>query len=180
MSNQTSEAPAEYDETDDALLSRRRKHKEADLVTGLNLTAMMDVLTILLVYLIKVYADTPENITLNDDLRPPTSSAPDNIVPSVSVLISKTAILVDQKPALVLAGGQIVSEDPSVAYQPLATALNKRVEIIKAIADRGGAPFDGNLMVIADEETPYDIVSSVLYQAGRSGFTNYRLVVRRK
>ena len=51
---------------------------------------MMDVMTILLVYLIKVFADAPQNITLNDDLRPPASTAPDNIVPAVRVMIAIT------------------------------------------------------------------------------------------
>jgi len=141
---------------------------------------MMDILTILLVYLIKLYAETPENITLNDDLRPPSSTAPDNIVPSVTVLVSKTAILVDQKKILDVNAGQVVTTEGKAAYQPLAEALDKRVEVIRAIEARGGSPFDGNLMIIADQDTPYDLISSVLYQAGRAEFTNYRLVVQKK
>lgn len=166
---------------EDELLYRRRKHGAVgDFVSGLNLTAMMDILTILLVYLIKVYAESPENITLNDDLRPPASTAPDNMVPSVSVLISKTTILVDQKKVLDVKGGQIVTEEGKVGYAPLREALDKRVEVIRAIEARGGSPFDGNLMIIADEEAPYDLISNVLYQAGAAEFTSYRLVVRKK
>ena len=110
---------------DDELLYSRRKRKHGDgMVAGLNLTAMMDIFTILLVYLIKVYADAPESITLNDDLRPPSSTAPENIIPSVSILISKTSILVDQKLALrVKEGGAIDTADPANAYAPLAKAL---------------------------------------------------------
>lgn len=183
MSTHSSEAVAVEHSThsDDEMLWRRRKsHAIGDFVAGLNLTAMMDVLTILLVYLIKVYADAPENITLNDDLRPPASSAPENIVPSVSVLISNTAVLVDQKPILKVANGQIVAEGGKAPYQPLAEALDRRVEVIRAIEARGGSPFDGNLMIIAHEDTPYDLISNVLYQAGKAEFTKYRLVVRRK
>jgi biopolymer transport protein ExbD len=173
------EAVENTNNLDDEILYLRRKHRGGgDFVSGLNLTAMMDIMTILLVYLIKVYADAPENLTLNDDLRPPTSSAPDNVTPSVSVMISKTAILVDQKPVLTLSGGKVVSEDPKNVYQPLAQALTARVEIINAIHVRGGAEFDGNVMIIADEDTPYELVSNVLYQAGKAQFTSYRLVVR--
>jgi biopolymer transport protein ExbD len=165
---------------DDEIMFFRRKHRHVvDLVAGLNLTAMMDVLTILLVYLIKVYADAPENITLNDDLRPPTSTAPDNLQPSVRVLISKTAIMVDNDKVVDISGGRIVAVDAANPYAPLSQALARRVEVIKAIADKGGSPFDGNLMVIADEGTPYELVSSVLYQAGKAQFTKYRLIVRR-
>ncbi len=167
--------------TDDELLLRRAKHRSSgELITGLNLTAMMDVMTILLVFLLKQYASAPENITLNDDLRPPPSSAPDNLVPAVSVVISKTSIIVDNKLVLKVKDAAIVADDPTKAYQPLAAALTQRVDLINAVNKRGGAPFDGNLMVIADEDTPYDIVSSVLYQAGKAQFTSYRLIVRRK
>jgi biopolymer transport protein ExbD len=170
----------EASHSDDEMIFLRRKHRHGgELIAGLNLTAMMDVMTILLVYLIKVYAEAPENITLNDDLRPPSSTAPENIQPSVQVLISKSAILVDRKKILDVSEGRIVSEDPKAAYAPLSQALTARVDVINAIAERGGAAFDGNLMIVADEETPYDLVSNVLYQAGKAQFTSYRLVVRR-
>ncbi len=164
---------------DEILFLRRKRHGLGAAISGLNLTAMMDILTILLVYLIKVYAEAPESITLNDNLRPPTSTAPENVVPSVSVIINKTGILVEQKLVLTLVSGQVVAEDPSARYQPLAQALSARVDIIKLVESKGGSPFDGNLMIIADDTTPYDLVSNVLYQAGKLGFTSYRLVVRK-
>ena len=181
MSTGTESAASESSSTtDDELLLRRRRQKKPDLIAGLNLTAMMDVMTILLVYLIKVYASAPENITLNDDLRPPSSTAPQNLVPSVSVLVTRSAVLVDNKPVLQIEGGHVVGADPKTAYLPLSDALTKRVDTIKAISARGGSPFDGNLMLIADEGTPYEIISSVLYQAGKAQFTAYRLVVVHK
>jgi biopolymer transport protein ExbD len=165
---------------DELFMMRKRRHASGELIAGLNLTAMMDVLTILLVYLIKVYAEAPESITLNDDLRPPVSTAPSNIVPSVNILISETAIVVDNKPVLEVSKGQVVSKESGSAYAPLSEALGKRVETIKAIAARGGSAFDGNLMIVADEDTPYDLISNVLNQAGRAEFTTFRLVVRKK
>ncbi|MDP2317263.1 MAG: biopolymer transporter ExbD [Pseudomonadota bacterium] len=180
MSNPAENAEAVGSTDDEFLFSRRKKRHDDGMVAGLNLTAMMDVMTILLVYLIKVYADAPESITLNDDLRPPTSTAPDNMVPSVSVLISKTSVLVDQKLVLKLKpGGVVDAADPSNAYAPLAKALASRVETIKYIEAGGGSPFDGNLMIIADADAPYDLISNVLYHAGKAQFTTYRLVVQK-
>lgn len=176
----TEAAEALTNTIDDELLLRRKRRGNGELISGLNLTAMMDVMTIILVYLIKQYASAPENITLNDDLRPPLSTAPQNIVPAVTVMISKSSILVDNSTVLTVEGGRVVAEDPNSLYQPLASALDARVDTIRAIAERGGSPFDGNLMVIADEDTPFDIISSVLYQAGKADFTTYRLVVRHK
>lgn len=165
---------------DDEFMIRRRRHQDPGIV-GLNLTAMMDVMTILLVYLIKVFADAPQNITLNDDLRPPASTAPDSIVPAVRVMISAGAITVDDKTVLTLKNGEVVATDPKNKYGPLAGALQKRVDDIRAISQRThGPPFDGILMVVADEDTPYGLLADVLSQAGRAQFTSYRLTVRHK
>jgi biopolymer transport protein ExbD len=168
---------------DDELMLMRRRHKGMKSpVEGLNLTAMMDMMTIILVFLIKQYASAPENITLNDDLRPPASSSTDNLVPSTQVLISKTAVMVADKPVLKIdSDGKVSAVDGSAEpWTSVQAALEKRVATINAIHERGGAEFDGNLMVVADEDTPYDVVSKVLYQAGKAQFTTYRLVVRRK
>lgn len=163
---------------DEYFFAKRRKHVDGG-ITGLNLTAMMDVMTILLVYLIKVYASSPENITLNDDLRPPASTAPDNVVPAVKVMISSNAIIVDDRTVLQVKDGAVVYEDKAQKYKPLANALYKRRDDIKAISQRTGGPgFDGILMIVADENTSYGLLTDVLAQAGIAQFTSYRLTVR--
>lgn len=180
-------SPHDMDESasavdDDYLFMRRRRHEEGG-ISGLNLTAMMDVMTILLVYLIKVYASSPENITLNDDLRPPASTAPDAVVPAIKVLVSQSAIVVDEKVVLRLEKGAVVVEGDATAgkYQPLARALEKRVSEVREVAARtGGKEFDGILMVVADEDAPYGLIADVLIQAGKAQFTSYRLTVKHK
>jgi biopolymer transport protein ExbD len=141
---------------------------------------MMDVMTILLVYLIKVYASSPENITLNDDLRPPASTAPDNVIPAVKVMISSNAIIVDDRTVLKIIDGAVVAGDSATPkYMPLAKALDKRKKDIDAISARTGGPgFDGILMIVADENTSYGLLTDVLIEAGRAQFTSYRLTVR--
>lgn len=172
---------ADTNHDDELLFFRRRRHVSLDVITGLNLTAMMDIMTIILVFLIKRFADAPENITINDDLRPPASTAQENIVPSISVYISQSVILVDNKAVLEIEGGKVKSSDPANAYAPLAQALEGRVAQIRALEGRVGSKiFDGYLMVIADENVPYELIYGVLYHAGKADFNTYRLVVRTK
>ena len=171
--------PEASGEDDQIFVVRKRRHMEE--VVGLNLTAMMDVMTILLVYLIKVFADSPENIPLNDDLRAPASTAPDRVTPAVRVMISKNNIIVDDKVVLQIKDGEIVTTDPANMYGPLDAALRKRVDDLRAIALRTHGPdFDGILMVVADEDTPYGMLTGVLGVAGRAQFTSYRLTVKHK
>lgn len=176
-----SEAMLDTETGDDDAIFIKRKRKHMEEIAGLNLTAMMDVMTILLVYLIKVFADSPENIPLNDDLRAPSSTAPDKITPAVRVMISKNSIVVDDKIVLQLKNGEIQTSDPANQYAPLDAALRKRVDDLRAIALRTHGPdFDGVLMVVADEDTPYGLLTGVLGVAGRAQFTSYRLTVKHK
>lgn len=164
------------EESDDEILLRRRKHKgPGNPVEGLNLTAMMDIMTIILVFLIKQYEAAPQNITLNDDLTPPKSSSEAEMVPGVSLIISQTAIVVDSKAVVAMTGGKSPTAEE---WAKVAKALADRRDQIKYLGERGGAKFDGNVMVIADENTPYEIISSALLQAGREQYTKYRLILR--
>lgn len=166
--------PAE--ESDDELLLRRRKHQGSKSpVEGLNLTAMMDIMTIILVFLIKQYESAPQNITLNDDLTPPKTSSDAEMVPGVALIISQSSIVVDTKPIITLAAGKAPAAED---WARVAKALADRRDQIKYLEARGGAKFDGNVMVIADEDTPYEIISSALLQAGREQYTKYRLILR--
>jgi len=175
-------APPETSD-DELLLRRRKRAKLGSAIEGLNLTAMMDVMTILLVYLIKQYASAPENIQFAEDLKPPASITSDKLVPGVRVLLSRSAILVDDKLVLSLQDGRPPPDEASgevSAWAPVGAALGTRRETIQRIADGGGLPFDGSLMVVADEDTPYDVLYSVLYVAGKEQFTTFRLITRRK
>lgn len=167
--------------SDDEVMLRRRKHKKhGEEITGLNLTAMMDVMTILLVFLLKQFAEAPENITLNEDLMPPASITRDALVPGVRVMISKNAVMVDSEVVLRLEGGNPVdgAANDLSAWTPVAQALATRRTTIERIGEVTGRKFDGSLMVVADKDTPYEVITQVLYQAGREQFTAFRLVVQ--
>jgi len=161
---------------------RRRSSVKDRQIRELNLTAMMDMMTIILVFLIKNYATTPENIQMNQDLQPPRSSVKIPMDIATTITITKKAILVDDKPIGVsLENGAVAGEDPNTAGQPiqaLSDDLDTKVANMKKIADMGGAPFEGKILVVADDKVPYALLMRVLYTAGIAQFSQYKLVVR--
>lgn len=165
---------------DDEFLMRRRRHKKpmAD-IGGLNLTAMMDVLTILLVFLIKQFSEQPEQMPMGDALKPPPSSSVAAVVPSVSLMVSKDVISVDQKPVMQVSNGAVVSADAKDPYKDLFAVLENKATTTKEFQSKLGQEWDGSLMVIADENTPYALLSDVLVQAGKAKFSTYRLIVKK-
>ncbi len=163
-----------------ALARKKRKEREAaGEIKELNITAMMDMMTILLVFLLKSFASSSAAMTASEDVRPPVSSTRATPKDTVVVTVTPKNILVGEKEVLKLARGQIPPEAlQGRVVMPLDAQLKKEVEKLKYIAERNpSAPFSRELSVIADKTTPYDMLLTVLYTAGQNELENYRFVV---
>lgn len=163
-----------------AMSRKRRKERDAEgEIKELNITAMMDMMTIILVFLLKSYASSSVSMTQSEDIRIPVSST--RVVPkdTVSVTITPKSILVGDKKRVDLVNAALQPKDLSGrTVVPLHEALKKEVEKLKYIAERNpSAPFTGELSVIGDKRIPYDLLLSVLYTAGQNELGNYRFIV---
>ncbi|MCP3161676.1 ExbD/TolR family protein [Myxococcus qinghaiensis] len=163
----------------------RKKRKERDAageIKELNITAMMDMMTILLVFLLKSFASSSAAVTASEDVRPPISTTRATPQDTIAVTITSKSVLVGEREVLRLVNGQL----PAEALQgrlvlPLDARFKKEVEKLKYIAERNPqAPFSKELSVIADRKVPYDMLLSVLYTAGQNELENYRFVVLKK
>jgi biopolymer transport protein ExbD len=166
-----------------ALARKKRKEREAaGEIKELNITAMMDMMTIILVFLLKSYSSSSVAMTASEEVRPPLSTTRATPKDTVAVTITPKHIMVGDKAVLELKNGQV----PQQALQgrlvvPLDTALKKEVDKLKYIADRNpNAPFTHELSVIGDRKIPYDLLLTVLYTAGQNELENYRFVVIQK
>ena len=166
-----------------ALARKKRKERDdAGQIRELNITAMMDMMTIILVFLLKSYAASAISLTQSEDIKPPISSTRAVPKDTVAVTITPRDILVGDRLVVELQNGQI----PAGQLQgrlviPLDQALRREVDKLKAIAARNpAAPFSHELSVIGDRRIPYDLLLTVLYTAGQNELENYRFVVLQK
>jgi biopolymer transport protein ExbD len=166
-----------------AVAKKKRIEREQEgEISELNLTAMMDMMTIILVFLLKSFSASTVAMSASEDIRPPVSST--RAVPrdTVAVTVTPRSILVGDKRVLQLVNGEIPKEALSGRLVvPLDQALKKEVDKLKYIAERNpGAPFSRELSVIGDRKIPYDLLLTVLYTAGQNELENYRFVVVQK
>jgi len=166
-----------------ALARKKRKEREAaGEIRELNITAMMDMMTIILVFLLKSYAASAIMLTQSEDIKPPISST--RFVPkdTVAVTITPKDILVGDRVVVNLENGQIPARVlDGRLVKPLDAAFRREVDKLKQIAARNpSAPFSRELSVIGDRRIPYDLLLTVLYTAGQAELENYRFVVLQK
>ncbi|HXX30019.1 MAG TPA: biopolymer transporter ExbD [Myxococcaceae bacterium] len=166
-----------------AMARKKRIERDAEgQIRELNIVAMMDMMTIILVFLLKSYTASAISLTQSEDIKPPVSSTRATPRDTVAVTITPKTILVGDRVVVSLQNGQV----PASALNgrlvvPLDQALRKEVEKLKFIAERNPqAPFSKELSVIGDKRIPYDLLLTVLYTAGQNELENYRFVVLQK
>ena|SRR5579884_1089857 len=159
---------------------KRHLEAEAEDVAYLNITAMMDMMTILLVFLLKQWSVSAENVQISE-VEPPKSTIQIQLADALKVQITPTAVIVEGEAVVPVRGGAV---NPSYKKNgandflitPLETVAQQHAKREKHIADLRGEEWKGELSLIADKGTPYRLISEVLYTVGQAGFKNFRLV----
>lgn len=161
---------------------RRHKHVGGE-ISDLNITPMLDMMTILLVFLIKSYSASTDNVNVAN-LVLPHSTTKLNTEEALQLMISKEAIMVDNRVVANLDNGMVRPEDlpegpGGYLVKPLYDALESRSAYFKKIEEFGGTQFAGRVALVADKGTPYGVVFRVLYTCGRAEFGRFKLFVQK-
>jgi biopolymer transport protein ExbD len=165
-----------------AIRSYARKLDEPEVIKDLNITPMMDMMTIILVFLLKSFASSTSNLTFDSNLAPPKSTTLLKPKLAVSVVVTKKVILVEGDAIAPINVGKVdptVKRDGENGYYitPLVEILEKHARREKKVADLTGQKFEAQLMIVADQTTPYRLLTEVIYSCGQAGYANYRLLV---
>ena len=167
---------------------RRNAHEQE--VNFLNITAMLDIMTIILVFLLKTLADSTAAVPQSDDLKLPASiikTQPHQ--EGVLVTVSKSQILVGDEKILSLPGRESLAQagvdarfkrsGPNDLFiVPLGNALMSARKTDVAIRRAKGLdPSSSEAIVIADKGTPYRLLMEVLFTLGQSEYGTYHLMV---
>jgi biopolymer transport protein ExbD len=168
-------------------LERNRVEPE---ITFLNITAMMDMMTIILVFLLKSLSTSTASLPQSNDLQLPKSilnTSPDSEPEGLPVLVSKSQIIV---------GETVVCPVPPDAAQygteakykrgsrndyfivPLGSALQSWRDSDKRIRMATGKdPTRSEAILIADVSTPYRLLTEVMYTLGQTEFSKFHMMV---
>lgn len=164
--------------------SRRKAREAAGEIKELNITAMMDMMTILLVFLLKSYSASSLNINLSDTLKVPTSTTQVQPQDNISVTISLGEVAVNDRKAVgaengvIPAGYKEEGKADGFYIGAIYDALKKEVDKQKYIAQYNvKAPFTGRVNIIADKRVPYRTLMEVLYTAGQAELGEYKFMV---
>jgi biopolymer transport protein ExbD len=167
----------------------RRKGGEPE-INFLNITAMLDIMTIILVFLLKTLGESSTAIPQSDDLRIPRSFLDtEPTQEGVRVTISKTQMLVGDEAVVTLPTRQSMIQTGVGAKNkrggpndlfivPLGNALGEARRTDKLVRQAKGLDASmSEAVIVADDSTPWRLLIEVLFTLGQSEFGRFHLMV---
>jgi biopolymer transport protein ExbD len=151
----------------------------------IQITSMVDMFVILLVFLLKSYSTSPVNITPNDKLALPVSTSTKDPVDVLKLVVSKAGIFVEDKKVLDLKDGKIdvkeVDASDTQFIRALYTELDVQAQKSRKIASvNETVEFDGKVIMQADRGLPYELLRKVMYTSMMAGYSDVKIAVMSK
>ncbi len=194
MSEKTARGGNEIDLSSAVQAVRRRKRAvskakaEAGEIKFLNIVAMVDILTILLIFLLKSVSVSSTTAPTKKEMVLPMSTTQTKPIEAVKIVVTHEKLLVEDHEVANINNGAIpdleLSPDNSLLIPDLQNALMNWIRL--AVVNHEGSEQHYNLEILADKDTPYHVLFQVAYTAGQSyievgqstfGFDKYRLLV---
>ena len=157
-----------------------RKTRKYSEDVPFSLTSMMDMMTIILVFMIKNIDAEGQLVTQAENLILPVSTSrvqPKEV--SLTVIVDNNYVLVDN--------GKVITTEEVLKQEDLLIAsvdsvLKERRQTEQEHALKMGLPADeaGNIIVQIDKNNPYDAMYKVMATCGFAGYTNIAFAVNMK
>jgi biopolymer transport protein TolR len=155
-------------------LRKIRRAKKQAQVTSINLVSMIDIFTILIIYLLVNAAAV--QIAGAEMVEMPKSIASEPPRPNVSVIVTKDVILVDDKPVMKIAD---IKPDSPTILEPLKNYLltvSPPTPTMQANAEKEG----GEVNILADKTVKYALLKKVMTTCAEAKFAKIQLGVSPK
>lgn len=185
---------------------RNGKRRKRPNSFALQITSLMDILMIIVVFLLKSYGLSSMSIAQEDKLELPVSKSTEMFGEGIVLVIAQDRITIDSEPVLEFLPPtqQSAEGKPIPTFQlpdgamdnsgnvgsrgilPVYDVLKRKKEEFDLLASRAPDPVEaakkwtGDLMVQADKSVNYELIRHVMYTAGMAGFKQFRLTVEKR
>lgn len=154
---------------------KERKHPEE-----LSMVSLMDIFTVILLFLLQTFSAEGNLLTQAENLHLPNSTSKKTVTEiALTVIVDKDKILVDNQPVF---DTPKVSKQDSIVIGPMNKALEaKRAQEKKALLAMGKESEEtGKVIVQIDRNLPFDIMYKVMGTCGFSGYGNVAFAIVQK
>lgn len=156
----------DWEESQPASRIRRRKRQYVDPLV--NLTSMVDVLSVLMFFLLTIYTGGGFLTVLPQGLTLPNSTTTADLTRNLEVSVLKDKILVEREP---------VADDPR-AYADNEELLLPALQEALAAHAPADPTKDTRVTIAADRTIPFRLLKKIMYTVDQAGFRLQSLAVK--
>ncbi|MEZ4462103.1 MAG: biopolymer transporter ExbD [bacterium] len=159
----------------------KRSGRREEPAGALSMNSLMDIMTIILVFLLKNYGDEPIKV-IGEDLKAPESVSELGPEDMTTITVSQKAILVNNAKAVDVKNGAVDKSqkkggEASLNIQPLFDELTEAIKKKKRETKLLGQTYEPTATIIADQGTPYRLLTEVMYTAGQAELSQFKFAV---
>lgn len=159
--------------------AKRRDVQEEE--AGMALTSLMDIVSIIVVYLLKSYASDPILIQPIAEQKIPLSTMDLSLQNGQAIYVSSRDLVFNEKKLVKLTDGEL---DPAAVKEhridALFVALEEEAARAQEISSNLGEKWEGRVIIIGDEELKFSSLVDVMFTAGRAGFKTFSFCIIQK
>jgi biopolymer transport protein ExbD len=142
------------------------------------LTSLVDVMTILLIYLLQSFSSEGDIVTVHKDLILPESSARKAPELRVTITVNNAFILAED---IKVASVEQVLTSEELVIPGLHEWLRERREKTEKIEQYSTkTKFKGEVTIHGDKRIRFRLLKKIMYTCGQQGYNNFSLAVRRR
>jgi biopolymer transport protein ExbD len=147
--------------------------------TSVNLTALMDILSNIIFFLLASFGAQTMSLTSANKVKLPSSTSELALKMTMSVAVGLEDVFVEDEPIAKLKDGQILGLDQDRFLPKLEETL-KRVRAQKLAKNERPTDEDEVILFIADKRLKFDTIDRVMKTCAKAGYTKFRFAVAKK
>lgn len=153
-------------------LGKLKKGSRQFIVPKLQITSMMDMFTIILIFLLFSFSNNPEAIELNKDLQLPESEAKLDYKENIELVLSRSNLKLENEVIAEIKNGKIIGLNPKELKQ---SNLYRQLKAYREKADKNEL-----ILFLCDKRLPFNTINTIMKTAAMAGYPNFQFGVLKK
>jgi biopolymer transport protein ExbD len=148
--------------------AHKKNARKKSMVVGLTLTSMVDMFSLLVIFLLQTFSTSPELLTVGKGVTLPNAGTGKEIKDAPVLSLSLEGVYLDQKR---VGDTQVLLKDP--------TTLMERLESLRVLWQKThpGQTFPGEINLQAHKELPSTMVSQFMAMLPSQAYSSIQLIV---
>lgn len=148
-----------------------------NMSADLNLTSLVDMLTILVVFLLQLFSASGELLTIQKNIKLPDAKNFKDLEGAPIIAVSADSVTLDGR---VVASTEQLKKDESADWKIVdlhdqLVTLKNNFKLLHP-----SDPFTGMVNVQADKSVDFKVIKKVMYTCGQAGYANVNFAVQQK